>query len=179
MSIKEIIVGTVVTLVIGGTAYTVNQSDVINNFASDTGLSQQQAEEYVKGVSEDDLVPYDELGTSYITEGEEILTGVSQIDCVNYEYEWESPTLTCDQGKAQLSKLANDEISLGRSYIKLAAEDASRTDISTTVGLIGDVNTDLDLEVVTKVLDSATVDEAKKTNSYNKATLSAALTSQQ
>jgi hypothetical protein len=44
MNIKEAVIGTIITVVIGGTAYSINQVDVVNNFAEDTGLTQQQAE---------------------------------------------------------------------------------------------------------------------------------------
>ena len=50
MAVKEAIFGTILTVVIGGAAYTVNKEDVVDNFADDTGLSQQQAEEYVDSV---------------------------------------------------------------------------------------------------------------------------------
>lgn len=177
MSIKEIVVGTVVTLVIGGTAYTVNQTDVINNFADDTGLTQQQAEEYVKQVDEDDLVPYDKLGADFVDDGQYVLDAVEQMDCVNYQYEWETATLTCEAGKLQMAKLGHDEISLGNAYITLASDSATTSDIATTVGFIDDVNADFNLEIVVKLLDPALIDEAKKSNSYNKATLQAALKS--
>ena len=175
MSVKEIVAGTIITLVIGGTAYTVNQADVISNFADDTGMSQEDAEQYVKSVDEDDLVPYDEVGASYAKDGRDVLSVAVDIDCVNYRYEWESPLLSCDQGKEQLNELANDEIALGDAYTKLASKSASKADISKTVGLIDEVNSDLESGIVRELLDTATITENKNTNSYNKAMLQAAL----
>lgn len=175
MSIKEAAVGTVVTIVIGGTAYTINQTDVINNFADDTGLTQQQAEQYVNEVNEDELVPYGELGSDYINDGQEVRNIATQTDCVNYEYEWESTTLSCEKGKAQLDKIGKDSISLGKAYKKLGSDSASRDDISTTIGLIDKLNSDYEFDIVSKLLDQATVDDVKKSNSYNKAVLKAAL----
>jgi hypothetical protein len=177
MAVKEIATGTIITLVIGGSAYTISQTDVIENFADDTGLTQQQAEEYVKNIDEDELVPYADLGSDFVKEGNEILAEVAQIDCDNYEYEWESPTLSCVTGRNQLAELGNDEVALGQAYIKLDSDSASKTDISETVRLIDEVNSDYGFEIVRKILDFASIDEAKKTNSYNKATLEAALES--
>ncbi len=175
MSIKDLVIGSVVSVVIGGTAYTVSQADVVTNFASDTGMSQQQAEEYVNGVGEDDLVPYDELGADYVRQGQELLTTSSQIDCVNYEYEWETSELTCEAGKAQLYTTGNDEVSLGNAFKKLATDSATKGDISYTISFLNKLNGDYELGIVSTTSDRATVDEAKKSNSYNKAVLQAAL----
>lgn len=95
MSIKELAAGAVITLAIGGTAYTVNQADIVNNFATDTGMSQQEAEQYVNDVKEEDLVSYGELGAGHIRDGEDLLSGTSEIDCVNYEYEWQTNSVSC------------------------------------------------------------------------------------
>lgn len=178
MGIKEIVAGGVVTIVIGGTAYTVNQQDVVNNFANDTGLSEQQATDYVNNVKEEDLVEYDVLGKSYIDGGEGYLATAKDIDCENYEYEWQSSTLSCPVGKQQLAELGNDEISLGESYVRLAAPDASKTDINSTISLLSEVNSNYDLEIVGNILDKAEIDEITNTNSYNKALLEAALQSE-
>lgn len=177
MSIKEVIVGGVITVVIGGTAYTVNQADVVNNFASDTGLTQQQAEEYVNGVKEDELVSYDQLGDDYLATGKDTHAVANEIDCVNYEYGWESSTLTCDQGKADLIKTGDSEILLGQAYKKLHDASASKTDMTTTMQRIDTLNADYGTEVISKFMDQAILDEVLKTNSYNKALIKAAFDS--
>ena len=176
MSIKDLIIGGVTTVVIGGTAYTVSQADVINNFASDTGMSQQQAEEYVNSVAEEDLVPYDELGASMIEEGQSVLKDAASIDCVNYEYEWET-NVSCAEGKVQLETLGNREVALGESYKVLAADTASETDISMTILNIDGLNDALDFAIVAAILNRSDIDEMKNTNSYNKANLTAAVES--
>lgn len=179
MAVKEIIAGAVVTMVVGGTAYTVSKADVVDNFADDTGMTQQQAEEYVNGVGEDDLVPYDKLGADWVTDGNDVLGTVAKVDCVNFQYEWESDSLTCDQGKTQIFELGNDEVSLGNSYIKLSSDSASKADITTTIGFIDEVNSDYESGIVKYFLDASKIDETKKSNSYNKANLQAALESDQ
>ena len=175
MAVKEIVAGSIITVVIGGSAYTISQTDIINNFADDTGLTQQEAKDYVKNIDPDDLVSYEKLGSDFITDGNDILNQVSQIDCVNYQYEWESPSLSCMTGKNQLAEIGNDEVSLGQAYKKLGSDSASSDDISATIRLIDEVNSDYRFGIVNKILDTASIDEAKKTNSYNKATLEAAL----
>jgi hypothetical protein len=177
MGLIKTAAGLGITLVIGGTVYTINQEDVVNNFAEDTGLTQQQAEQYVNSVGEEDLVAYDKLGSDFIEDGNEILSGATDIDCVNYDYEWVSVTLTCEQGKAQLIKIGNDEILLGNAYKKLDTDTANSADISNTIGRIDAVNADYDFEIVKKILDFSQISESKKSNSYNKATLQAALNS--
>lgn len=179
MGVKEIIAGGVVTLVIGGTAYTVNQQDVVNNFANDTGLSEQQASEYVNSVKEEDLVEYDELGQSYIDGGNEYLSTAESIDCDNYEYEWQTSTLPCPVGKQQLAELGRDEVSLGESYIKLSAPDAQKTDINKTISLLSEVNANYALEIAINIYETTDLEEITNTNSYNKALLEAALQSEQ
>src|SRR3712207_4681994 len=136
MAVREIAAGAIITVVIGGGAYTINQADVVSNFASDTGMSQQEAQKYVSDVKDEDLVSYDKLGTTLISDGNDVLSSTQQIDCVNYEYDWESPTLTCEQGKIQLTELGNSEVALGHAYKKLGSDSASRDDIANTVVLI-------------------------------------------
>ena len=178
MGIKEAVVGGVLTVIIGGTAYTINKEDVVNNFADDTGLTQQQAEDYVNSVDEEDLIPYDKLGADYVTDGNEVLSSAGDIDCANYDYEWETPTLSCEEGKDQLEELGRDEIDLGNAYIKLSSESATSADITATINILDEVNDNYEFEIVDFILDANTISESKKSNSYNKATLEAALKSQ-
>jgi hypothetical protein len=177
--IKELVAGAVVTVVIGGTAYTVNKEDVVENFADDTGLSQQEAEQYVNQVGQDELVPYDEVGNSYTESGQYILSTAREIDCENYEYDWESPTLSCAAGKSQLLELGNDEVALGQAYTRLDSDNATRDDIAATIRLLDDVNNGYDSNIVRNIIEFSFIDESKKTNSYNKATLQAALESEE
>jgi hypothetical protein len=172
---KDLIKGALITLVIGGSAYTFSTGAVVENFAEDTGLSQEQAEQYVNEVDEADLVSFDTLGSDMVSEGEELSDFVSEIDCINYEYDWESTALPCKKGKEQISILANSYIALGRAYIILDSEYASNDDIRNTLPLIDQLNANYQLNVVAAVLDWKTIDETRKTNFFNKAMLKAAL----
>lgn len=176
-SIKNIITGTIITVVIGGTAYTVSQSDIIKNFADDTGLSQEQAEQYVNAIPEEDLVTFSELGNDLIDGGRGLLNMANDIDCINYEYEWESNTLSCPNAKEQINKIYRDTNSLGILFRKLDSDSASEEDIYETIRLIDQLNYDYQLEVADVLWDQPTIDGLKKTNSYNKALLKAALES--
>lgn len=175
MSVKELAVGAVATVIIGGTAYTVNQADVVDNFAEDTGLTQEEAEQYVGQVDEDELVSFEEVGSELLNDGQEMVATADQIDCANYEYEWESATLSCEEGKTQIHEIGSREISLGRAYKKLDTDSASKDDISSTIRLIDELNSSYDFEITEIILDQSALDEIKKTNSYNKAYLKAAL----
>src|SRR3989339_1614622 len=139
---NRLITGTIITIIIGGAAYTVNQTDLVNFFAEDTGLTQQQAEQYINTISDDELVSFDELGIDYVNNGQKLLNDVSRIDCMYYEYEWESASLTCSKGKTQLSKIGEDYIELGQAYKKLGSDSASKDDISKTIKLIDTLNND-------------------------------------
>lgn len=171
------IIGAVITLVIGGTVYTFSQADVIKNFAKDTGLTQKEAEQYVSKIKDDDMKPYGELGSDFISEGEDMIEVANNIDCINYEYEWESYTLNCEEGKSQLRSLGNNEVTLGNAYKALESEEAGEDEIYSVIRNIDRLNNDLSLDIVIWMIDSQTLDELKKTNSYNKAMLQAALDS--
>lgn len=172
------IIAGILTVVIGGTAYSISQGDVVRNFSQDTGLSQQEAQEYVDSITEEDLASWSEIGAGYLESGQELLDIAADIDCVNYEYEWETGTLSCSLAKSQIETLGDSEIALGESYEQLDAESATTEDIETTIGLIDSYNDDLEMEVVQILLEEADIDESKKTNSYNKAVLQSVLDSQ-
>lgn len=171
------IIGGIITLVIGGAVFTVSKADIAKNFSKDTGLSQEESQQYVENITKDDLVSYDKLGSDFISDSQDILGLSRDIDCVNYTYEWETNTLSCEVGKLQLIRIGNDEKELGNAYTTLASKSASREDISSTISLIDKLNTDFRLEIVSRILDSKTIDETRKTNSYNKALLQSALES--
>jgi len=177
MNIKNAIIGTIVTIVIGGTAYTVSQSDIIKNFADDTGLTQEQAEQYIKNIPEEQLAPWDEIGSEVIEEGQEMIETANEIDCVNYEYEWESSTMSCPEAKAQINKFGKTEVLLGQSYIKLSLDSASMNDVKETIRLIDELNSYLQFEVVRVSLNQSEIDEIRNLNSYNKAILKTVLES--
>lgn len=170
--------GIVITVLIGGTAYTINSGAVINNFANDTGLTQEQAEQYINSIPEDELVPFDEIGRSEMEFGQSMLDGAAEIDCMNYEYEWESANLSCQSGKMQMKRIGNTSIALGQAYVKLSSDSASRDDILRTISLLDEQNSELQLPILSAVLEWSAIDEERKTNSFNKAILQAALESE-
>lgn len=178
MDVKGWAAGAVVTMVIGGSAYSFNQSDVIGNFADDTGMSQEASEEYITNVNEADLVSWGELASGHVTNGQELIKQSNEIDCVNYEYEWQTPSLSCQEGKDQLYKTGSDEITLGNSYKVLDSDAGSKNDMTSTIGYIDQVNFDYQFEIMQVILGPTAIDENFKTNSYNKAVLNTALKSE-
>jgi|SRR5680860_257563 len=176
-SIKGIVTGAVITLIIGGTAYNINQEDVIQNFADDTGLTQEQAELYINEISEENLETFSVIGSDFVNKSQGLLIMANEIDCINYEYDWESVTLSCLEGKSQFNKLAKNASSLGYAFKKLDSDSASKEDIAETIRLIDQLNTDYELEISYILWDRSTINEAKKANSYNKSILKAALAS--
>lgn len=167
----------IITIVIGGTIFTISQTDLVKNFSKNTGLSQKEAQQYVENITEDDLVSFDKLGSGFVSDGQDVLNVAHDIDCVNYYYEWETNTLSCEEGKSQLVRLGNDEIALGKAYTILASDSASKDDMSSVISLIDKNNADLSLEIVSHILNPQSIDETRKTNSFNKALLQSALES--
>lgn len=176
-SIKGIVTGTIITLIIGGTAYNISQEDVIQNFADDTGMTQKQAELYINEIPEEEFDTFSVIGSDFINEGQEFLTMANDINCVNYEYDWESTTLSCLEGKSQLNKLARNSSLLGYAFKKLDSDSASEEDIAEAIRLIDQLNANYELEISYILWDQSTISEAKKTNSYNRSILKAALES--
>ena len=168
----------IITLIIGGTVYGVSQADIVSNFSKETGMSQKEAEQYVENIPEDELVSWDELGSEFVTEGQDIVNVASEIDCVNYYYEWETDTLSCEEGKSQFMKFGLSEIALGEAYKVLSSESASNEDIYSVIRLIDRVNENFSLKIMIELLDYSDIDESIKTNLYNKALLQAALDSE-
>lgn len=177
MKIKSGIIAGIVTLVIGGTAFNVSRETIVENFSKDTGMSKQESEQYVDSITEDDMVEYSELGADYVSEGQEILDMASEIDCINYYYEWETESLSCERGILQWKNLGNSEIALGKGYIILSSKSASTDEISYVIKCIDDFNKNLNSEIVKQILDYEIINELKKNNSFNKALLQAALDS--
>jgi hypothetical protein len=171
--ITKVIIGTIATIVIGGVAYNINQSDIIKNFADDTGLTQEEAEQYINKVQEESLVSWHEGGSELIEFGQEILSYLP--DCENYSYEWETTTLSCSKGKEQMDKIARDNISLGQAYKKLDTESASKYDVQKTITLIDQLTGSFEFEIFAFIFTQSEIDEMKKTNSYNKALLKTVL----
>lgn len=174
---KDLIKGGIITLVIGGSVFTFSQSDLAKNFAKETGMTQEQAEQYIDSVDKDELKSFDKIGSDIVKDGEEIITNASEIDCTNYEYEWESTSFSCQTGKKQLEKIGNDSILLGKAYIILSTDSASEIDINKAMTLIDQLNSDYELEIINFILDAKTIDENKKTNYFNKSVLKSALES--
>lgn len=174
MSIKEVALGAAVTVIIGGSAYTISQTDVIDNFADDTGISQQEAENYITSISEDELFSFTEIGEGLVEEGNETISAANNIDCLNYEYEWQTYSLSCEQGRSQLMEIGEDEVAVGMAYLRM---EESETDvelngrITTAISKIDKLNVSYDYPIMYAMLTTADVQDYKNTNSYNKAVL--------
>jgi hypothetical protein len=172
------VIAGIITLIIGGTVYSVSQVDVASIFSEESGVSQMEVEEYVENIPDDELVSFDELALEIISYGQDILKIASEIDCVTYYYEWETETFSCEEGKSQLKTIGDSEIELGKAYQVLSSESASTGDIYSAMRLIDRVNENYDLEIYLELLDYSEIDEAIKTNLYNKALLQAVLDSE-
>ena len=173
------IIGGIITLVIGGTVYSFSQADLAKNLSKDTGLTQQEAQQYVNGIKKEDLASFDKIGSEFISDGQKAVEGANSVDCVNYTYKWESDNLSCEEGKSQLNTIGNDEITLGNEYQVLNTDKATKDDMTLAIRDIDTVNADLSLDITTTILDQSTIDSIKKSNDYNKALLETALESKQ
>lgn len=177
--IKQII-GGVLTVAIGGTVYHVSQADVAKNLSQNTGMTQQQAQQYVNNIKQSDLESFSKVGQGFIDDANTVQSTLSQLDCENYTYTWETPTLSCSDAKNQLQTIANDESTLGSCYQSLDTDlgSSANSQINECISDIDTVNADDQLPVATAVLDSKTLTDTTNTNNYNKSVLQAALQSQ-
>ncbi|HNW95775.1 MAG TPA: hypothetical protein PKW57_08675 [Anaerolineaceae bacterium] len=171
------VVAGIITVVIGGTAFAISKTDVIKNFSEETGMTQQEAQQYIEAISEEELISFDQLGEDHITDGQDALNLASEIDCVKYQYEWESDTLSCEEGLAQYIEFGESSIALGESYKVLGSDSASNADIEAAIRQIDRFNECLRSEIIVTLMGQANADEVIKSNLYNKALLQTALES--
>jgi len=173
------IIGGVIGLAIGGTVFTISKSDIAKNFSKNTGLTQQQAEEYINNIPQSELDSFSKIGQTFIDDADSLLGIAKDIDCINYSYKWESPSLSCGNGKNQLQKTGNDEITLGHCYQDLDTDlgDSAKSKIKECVESINTVDSDYNLSIMTATIDASSIADWKKTNAYNKSLLEAALES--
>lgn len=174
--VKQII-GGVIVLVIGGSTYAVSQTDVVSNFSKNSGMSQQQAQQYVNNIQKSDLVSFGDIGKQLISDGNSILTETNGIDCANYTYKWETASLSCYSGQTQLQKVGNDELTLGSCFEALDTNlgSSGRSKISECISDIDITISDYDLPIVPAILDSGTITDSKNRDIYDKSVLEAAL----
>jgi len=117
------------------------------------------------------------LGAGYVLEGQDILDAAAELDCVNYQYGWQTDTLSCDEGYAQLMEFGQSSVELGEVYKVLGSESATTLDIVEAIRLIDKNNLSVDSEIMVMLLGESGVDEYIKSNLYNKAILKTALES--
>lgn len=173
--IKQI-VGGVVVLVIGGSTVAVSQSDIVDNFSKDTGMTHAQAQQYVDN-AQSKLDSFSKVGQGLVSDGNSVTSAVAGIDCVNYTYQWETATLDCSSGKSQLQTIGTDEVTLGNCYAALdtdlgAGAKAKMNECITDIDL---VDTDYNLPIANALLDSNTIATTTNSNIYNKSVLEAAV----
>lgn len=173
---KKGIIGGIISLIIGGSTFVVSKTDIIDNFARETGMSQQQAEQYVES-AQDGLDSFSNIGSTLVEDGASVLNSASDLDCANYTYEWETYNLDCFKGKSQLQVIGNNEITLGNCYQALGTDlgSAAKAKISECIEDIDTLNASYGLPIATLILDQDTLAEQKNTGIYNKSVLQAAI----
>ncbi|HEV7453646.1 MAG TPA: hypothetical protein VGO07_00135 [Candidatus Saccharimonadales bacterium] len=179
LSMVKAIIGGVVVLVIGGTTVAVSNSDIADNFSKNTGMTKQQAQQYVGNIQKSDLESFSKVGQDLVSDGNLIQTELSSIDCVNYTYKWETASLSCQDARNEFQTISNDETALGNCYQTLDTNlgNSAKLKMNECISDIDVVNADYDLPVATTFLDSNTLTKQKNTNIYNKSVLEAALQS--
>jgi hypothetical protein len=176
-NIKNIVTGGIITLVIGGTAYNFSQEDVVNNLAEDTGMTQEEATQYVDSIPEEDFATWEEIGADFKKDSDDTRKMIAEIDCDNYEYEWETITLTCAKAKTELEEILQIESSLELAYKKLDTDSATSEDIQKVMTYLDKLNESYKTEAILTLYDSKYIVEMTKTNAYNRSVLKTALES--
>lgn len=177
--VKSKLVGGAVVLVLGGTGFAITQTDVVNNFAQETGMTQEEAQKYADDTS-NNAASFEVVGDDLIKSGQDGRKAVAEIDCEKYTYEWESAALSCVEGKSQLKVLAQNDIELGECF-KALDEDlgaAAKSKIQECINEIDQNNAGYDENpIASKLYGNETIEETKKSNLYNKSVLRTALES--
>ena len=175
---KNLIISGISILIIGGSSFAISQADVADNFANETGMTQQEAHTYVTD-SQDELASFDSIGNELVAGGTKSVNSASEIDCSKYHYQWESESLGCYSGAAQLRTIGNSEIQLGNCYIKLSANLSgdAKSIMTECMADIDSLNASYDLPIVSVMFDTTGMTEIKNSNLYNKSVLKTALNS--
>ena len=178
--LKRIIGGAISLVSIGGTVFALSQPDIVSNFSDNTGMTQEQAQEYINNIPEDDLTSFASSGQGLIEAGNSIIQESRGIDCVKFAYEWETPLLSCQNGKTQCQAIGNNLIELGTCYKSLDTDlgNLAKAKIGECISDIDTVNADLKLPIAIAVMRENTITENRNTNNYNKSVLEAALESE-
>ena len=173
---KRAIVGVVITAVIGGTTYTISQSDEVKNFSKNSGLSQENAQKYVE-TNKNSLASFEKVGGDLVAESANVSGKALAIDCVNYRYTWETASLGCDEGKSEIQDFASTELNLGQCYLDLGTDLGSIANqrIKECIRGIERYDAGLELPIVRKFLSAQELLDAHRTNQYNKAVLQSAI----
>lgn len=177
--VKSKLIGGAIVLVLGGTGFTVSQSDIVNNFAQESGMTQQQAQQYVEE-SQDDLDSFGNIGTGFVESGNTVIGEAAGINCEEYVYEWETALLSCDEGKRQLHFLGSKEIDLGQCFKELDTDlgDFAEAKVSECIADIDELNLAYDQPAAANIFGADYVSETKNTNLFNKSVLRTALESE-
>lgn len=173
--IKRVVGITIAILIVGGFTYTATQTDIFYTTASDSKSSEEIVQDTIKVKDTRELDIYNELGSSYIEDGEEVIAIANDMDCEKYTYEWESPTLKCDQGISQLTTFGNTEISVGEIFQKIALETATRAEIATAIAQIDKLNESYSDEIISYLLEESEITTNKQANANNKTALQSVL----
>ena len=175
---KETVTGALIVLILGGSSFAVSQTDVLNNFANETGMSQTEAEKYAED-TKDQAATFTEIGNDTVKAGNDILTEAAAIDCETYMYEWEGSGLSCNDGKTQLTTLGNSEVTVGNCFLKLDEDLGAQANskISECIGNLDASTAGYKLPMSAKVYDATEIEEIVKNNAFNKSVLKTALES--
>jgi len=173
------IIGVIVALAIGGTVYHFSQASVVNNFAKNAGISQRQAQQYIDKIPKGDLTSITGLGRNDVSEGQQILSQTKNLDCNTYIYKWQSPSLTCPEGVAQLRRLGLAHVRLGTCFEELSVTLGTKaaSTIDRCISGIDVEDADLNLPISRTLLGAKAILSAREMNLYNKSLLQTALQS--
>jgi hypothetical protein len=177
---KNLVIGGIITLIIGGLTYSFSRQDLIDNFTADTGLSQQQAEEFISSKLDEEGSSWEELGHEFSLASQSLQKIHNSIDCENLSSEEfliikEGVSLSCDEALEQIAQIANSAESVSVAYLKLSEDNVSRDDVRETVFYLDQFITDLDSPVLVPFISSSTIEDYKLSSSLNKSLLKTAL----
>ena len=149
----------------------VSQKEVIKNFSEETGMTQEESQLFIEDIPEDELVSFYELSTNYNAMGEKVFKIATELDCNKYIYEWETKTLSCIEGKAQLIIFGGLNFELAKVYKLIGAGFALTKDYEEAFELIDKLNESLRTEAIVVLFGENNIEVMIKSNQYNKVIL--------
>jgi hypothetical protein len=181
-TIKNIAIGGMVTLTLGGVAYSFSHEDFVNNFAEESGLSQEQAEVYISDSEGRDGVSFGELADDLTRAAAPLQEALSKLDCESFsaadiKIVQETYGTSCEVLKMQGEQFTEATVRLSQSYRTLDGEVFTIENMVHAINSIDNYVETLDSQFIMLSMGTTSIAKMKLTGAYNKSVIKTAVES--